>query len=103
MLSSSAVPAFQYLQACRTFLGSPMVSGKELDLTLHRAMRAEGEGSLASRYPREMLMLLDRLVPEAPHHSPYGLGDALEEIAAGAPDLRDDERWRRLEMIARGG
>ena len=80
-----------------------MVSGKELDLTLRRAMRAEGEGSLASRYPREMLMLLDRLVPEAPHHSPYGLGDALEEIAAGAPDLRDDERWRRLEMIARGG
>jgi hypothetical protein len=80
-----------------------LVPVEQLDMTLHRAVRADTEGTLADRFPREMLTLLDCLLPAEPKQSPYGLGSALEAIVTAAGDLRDDHRWKRLKMISDRG
>jgi hypothetical protein len=79
-----------------------VVPTDQLDVTLHRATE-EGENSLATRFPESMLQLLDRLVPDDPRPTPYGLGSVLDSIATASLALRSDGRWRRLRRIAERG
>ena len=92
----------QFPDVVRTVLPL-LISVEQLDITLHRAVRADDGTSLADRFPHEMLTLLDLLDPTEPKSDPYGLGTALEAIARAAGNLRDDLRWKRLKIIANRG
>jgi hypothetical protein len=55
--------------------------------------------ALADQYPRDTLVVLDKVIDNAPKRAPYGLADVLKKIADVAPDLRYDERWQRLHSL----
>ncbi len=57
---------------------------------------------LTSKFPRELVLLLDRLVPEEPRYLPYGLSELLEKAADSAPSLRRFREWRRLNDLVVG-
>jgi hypothetical protein len=75
----------------------------QLDMTIYRATRADSAPSLADRFPETMLQLLDRLISDEPRYVPYGLGPILEAIVVSSPNLRQDQRWKRLHSIAERG
>jgi hypothetical protein len=55
--------------------------------------------ALADQYPQDTLVVLDKVIDNAPKRAPYGLADVLKKIADVAPDLRYDERWQRLHSL----
>jgi hypothetical protein len=81
-------------------VGPLLVHADGLDVMVHRTTMGNGEATLATRFPAATLDLLDRLIPEEPKPIPYELGVVLTSIAGAAPDLRHDQRWRRLRRIA---
>ena len=83
------------VKAIRPFL----VHADDLDLTVYGLSEDNGKASLASRFPADALELLDRLISDAPKAVPYELGEVIASIADAAPDLRDDQRWRRLRRL----
>ena len=54
----------------------------------------------AMKHPELILKFLDRLVPQNPRITPYGLDAAIEKTANANPHLRQDKRWRRLKTFA---
>lgn len=83
-------------------VGPLLIRADGLDLMVHRTTMGNGEATLATRFPVATLDLLDRLIPEEPKPVPYELGVVITSIAEAAPDLRRDQRWRRLRRIADG-
>ena len=78
-----------------------LIPVEHLDLLIHRMKKDEDEKEtqLAAKFPVPMLALLDRLVPDDPRAAPYDLVSVLNMIAAAAPRLRQDQRWRRLYKV----
>ena len=78
-----------------------LVPVEHLDVMIHRMKKDEDEKEtqLAAKFPVPMLALLDRLVPDDPRTAPYDLVSVLNMMAAAAPRLRQDQRWRRLYNI----
>lgn len=63
----------------------------------------EEEGSeLATRYPNEVLILLDRMISEDAQVPPYDLAALMKMIAYANPALRQDRRWLRLHRLSGG-
>lgn len=80
-----------------------LVPVDSLEMTIHEAVSADDGEPLAARFPEAMLQLLEHLVPDNPPYAPYQLDTTLEAMAGALPHLRDDLRWRRLNMIATKG
>lgn len=57
---------------------------------------------LASKFPRPLVLLLDRLVSDEPRHLPYGLSELLEKVAGSTPSVRRMGEWRRLNDLVVG-
>jgi hypothetical protein len=72
-----------------------------LDMFIHSIERtAEVRGEpIAMRFPREVILLLDRSIADGPKGLPHGLGEVLEMTAKADPALRQDLRWRRLNEL----
>lgn len=77
-----------------------LVPVEQLDMTIHGLHRGD-DASLAVRFPEATLQLLDRLIPIEPTMVPYQLRSIVEAIADASRRLRDDSRWKRLNIIAR--
>ena len=58
-----------------------------------------GHADLTKQYPQESLTLLDKIIDET-SRPPYGLAEVVKRLAEAAPDLRQDERWQRLQRLA---
>ncbi len=56
--------------------------------------------NLVERFPREVLTLIDRIVPDNPRVIPFDLIPTLEKIAESEPILRQNQKWRRLKKTA---
>ncbi len=84
-------------------IGSLLVHADGLDLMIHHASANDGEVPLAARFPGATLDLLDRLISDDPKPVPYELGGVMAAIAEAAPDLRNDQRWRRLRRLSDRG
>jgi hypothetical protein len=80
-----------------------LVPVDSLEMSIHEAISADGGEPLAARFPEAMLQLLEQLVLDNPPYAPYQLDTTLEVIASALPRLRDDVRWRRLNMIITKG
>ena len=72
-----------------------------LDVLIHRIKgTAKDSGEpLAMRFPREVVLLLDRGIADGSQALPYGLGEVLKMTAEADPALRQDLRWRRLNEL----
>jgi hypothetical protein len=72
------------------------------DLFIFKMKRGENERSppLATRFPTEVLLLLDRIVPADQPYPPYDLSSVLDLIADSDSTLRQDIRWLRLRRLA---
>ena len=81
-------------------IGPFLVHADDLDSTVYGLSEDNGKASLASRFPADALELLDRLISDAPKAIPYELGGVITSISDAAPDLRNDQRWRRLRRLA---
>ena len=67
----------------------------------HQAMLPSGMESLAQRFPRQTLDLLDRVVSDADgEEAPYELSRVLELLVEAKPALNGDPRYRRLQRLA---
>ena len=65
------------------------------------AMLDEAMESLAQRYPRQTLGLLDRVVPDGDgQEAPYELSRVLDLLVEAKPRLNGDPRHRRLHRLA---
>jgi hypothetical protein len=75
-----------------------------LDLLIHKMKKLDGEEGteIAAKFPEPALALLDRLTADDPSGAPYDLVTVLNMIAAAAPHLRQDQRWKRLNRVANG-
>jgi len=89
----------QFPDVVRTVLPL-LVPVEQLDMTTYRALAADEGSPLAARFPRDMLELLARLIPDEPRIVPYALEKTLETIAGASPRLRADPRWKRLSALA---
>ena len=81
----------------------PLLSSVDhVDVVIHQFKEERStDGALtATKYPKPVLALLDRVVPASSAVPPYDLGTILNMIADAAPQLRQDPRWRRLSGIA---
>lgn len=56
--------------------------------------------NLVERFPREVLTLIDKIVPDNPRDIPFDLNPTLEKIAESEPNLRQNQHWRRLKKTA---
>ncbi len=54
----------------------------------------------AEKFPKQTLDLLDRITPDGLSETPYGLMRVLDLLAAAAPQLQGDARYRRLLELA---
>ena len=59
------------------------------------------EIELATEFPEDTLVLVNKLVPDNPPERLSDLNLILEKIAEAKPSLRQDWQWRRLKRIAR--
>ena len=71
------------------------------DLFIFKMKKSEQEGTeLASRFPGEVLTLLDRVIAADQQYPPYDLSSVLSMIAEAKPQLRQDTKWLRLRKLA---
>jgi hypothetical protein len=80
-----------------------LVSSSDIDLYVYQLAneREHGHGDLLAQYPQETLTLLSKIIDEKAASPPYGLAEVATRLAAVAPELRQDERWQRLDKMAR--
>ena len=57
--------------------------------------------NLVDRFPREVLTLINKTVPDNPPGIPFDLNPTLEKIAESEPNVRQNQQWQRLKRIAR--
>ena len=67
---------------------------------LHGMQNQDRTLETARMHPELILTFLDKLVPQNPRITPYGLAAAIEMSAGAKPELRQDKRWRRLKTLA---
>ena len=71
------------------------------DVDWRQAMLAGAIESLAQRFPRQTLDLLDRVVPDADgEEAPYELSRVLDLLVEAEPALIGDTRYNRLHRLA---
>ena len=70
------------------------------DVDWRQAMLAGAMESLAQRFPRQTLDLLDRVAPDEVGEVPYGLSTVLDLLVEAAPALIGDPRYSRLHRLA---
>ena len=70
------------------------------DVDWRQAILAGAMESLAQRFPRQTLDLLDRVVPDEVGEVPYGLSTVLDLLVEAAPALIGDPRYSRLHRLA---
>ena len=70
------------------------------DVDWRQAMLAGAIESLAQRFPRQTLDLLDRVAPDEVGEVPYGLSTVLELLVEAEPALIGDTRYSRLHRLA---
>ena len=71
------------------------------DVDWRQAMLAEAMESLAQRFPRQTLDLLDRVISDADgEEAPYELSRVLDLLVEAKPALNGDPRYRRLQRLA---
>ena len=75
------------------------------DLFIFNMKRGKSEKGppLAKRFPAEVLLLLNKIVPSDQPFPPYDLSNVIEMIADSDPNLRQDIRWLRLRRLANLG
>lgn len=75
------------------------------DLFVYR-QRRENEGddkrSLAKMWPRDVLLVADKIMPLQPTYVPHELSGLLADLAEADPTIRDSASWRRLNDLASG-
>ncbi len=80
-----------------------LVPSSQTDFFIHSYNKASykdgSEDKLLNRYPTECLIVLSRMVDVNARRAPYGLGDTLSILLEAAPELKHDERWRRLYQL----
>ncbi|CDZ32762.1 Similarities in N-terminal with unknown protein [Neorhizobium galegae bv. officinalis] len=72
------------------------------DMFIYRQRREDekrGRGSLAKRWPHEVLEVADRIVALKPAYVPHELSALLADIAEADPTLRGTTAWRRLNDV----
>ena len=70
-------------------------------LVLYRFYREAGaKEPLTTKFPRETLDLLDRVVASGSQDIPYGLTDVLGLLVEAEPTLIGDRRYKRLQALA---
>ena len=72
------------------------------DVDWRQAMLAGAIESLAQRFPRQTLDLLDRVAPDEVGEVPYGLSTVLDLLVEAEPALIGDTRYSRLHRLAAG-
>jgi len=71
-----------------------------IDSFAYRLRRGDARGrDYPRRFPAEMLALLDAVIGDDRTTLPWGLAEVLEAIVETQPELRQDERWRRLKDL----
>jgi len=55
--------------------------------------------NLVDRFPKDVLTLVNRMVPDNPREVPFDLNPTLERIAESDPGLRQIQHWTRLKKI----
>ncbi|MFM0072622.1 SIR2 family protein [Paraburkholderia sediminicola] len=77
-----------------------LTSIEHADVALYGLQETKGDNlSLAMRWPKHVLFMLDKIVETTPNYPPLGLQGLLDEIAMAAPTLRTTKSWRRLHDI----
>jgi hypothetical protein len=78
-----------------------LVSSPDIDIVVYQfgRDRENGHRDLATRYPHATLTLFSRIIDERSPRAPYGLAEITTHLAEAAPELRQDERWRRLHKM----
>ncbi len=73
---------------------------EHLDSLIHELVD-EGEGAvpLATRFPREAVVFIERLTPDIPRYVPYNLRELLRKTADHLASLRQMTEWRRLNDL----
>lgn len=73
------------------------------DVALYGLQEKRGDNlSLAMRWPKHVLFMLNKIVETTPNYPPIGLQGLLDEIAVADPRLRTTKSWRRLHNIVSG-
>ncbi|RFO95486.1 hypothetical protein DIC66_17790 [Rhodoferax lacus] len=67
------------------------------DFVVHRL----SESGLARQFPPDALQFLDAILHDQPRWAPRELRKCLDDVVQVAPDLRQDQRWLRLDQYAR--
>jgi hypothetical protein len=71
------------------------------DMYIYRQTgEAEGGRTLAKRWPRDVLIVLDRIIAREPAYSPDQLRALLDDIGNADPSTRSLRSWRRLRELA---
>ena len=65
-----------------------------------QAMLPNTIDTLAQKFPRQTLDLLDHVAPDGVSEPPYGLSQVLDFLAEAEPKLVTDTRYRRLRRLA---
>ena len=76
----------------------PVNSGRPVLYPFHR--EAGTREPLTTRFPRETLDLVNRVVPDSSRDVPYGLSDVLGLLVEADPALIGDARYSRLYALA---
>jgi hypothetical protein len=64
-----------------------------------RETEADERQTLAQRWPREVLTILDRIIAKEPAYAPDQLAALLTDIAEADPATRSFRAWRRLHEL----
>jgi hypothetical protein len=79
-----------------------LIPSSQLNLFVYTDMNEgneEGAAHLPRKFPKAMLTLLDRVVPDDPDLATQELGSLVNTIADTDASLRQDPRWRRLSRL----
>jgi hypothetical protein len=58
-----------------------------------------GHADLTTQFPHEVLLLMSKIIDQTSSRAPYGLAIVLTRLAEVTPELRHDDRWRRLHRL----
>lgn len=77
-----------------------LILPEEWDFTLHHLMKKEEEGKLVTRFPWPALTLVAQLVSDETRVDGDTLSTLLDAISTAAPELRENDSFKRLALKA---
>jgi hypothetical protein len=82
-------------------VGDFLVSSPNTDMFVFQfgSDREHGHADLTKQYPLATLTLLSKIIDESSTRPPYGLAEVVTRLADALPDLRQDDRWQRLQKM----